>query len=149
MVYIIGDIRNTHNTQHKRKHTMSNQTTTAKKANRGHLLRAAIKGQLFVKCNGHYTDDYRHDMSTNYGIDDDFCGVYMQPYFCSECFDDTTDERMDAHSAFCDAVREMAQGRVVMTQRDFKAVSGGCWGTTENGSFRIHSNLGYGYEIRK
>ena len=47
-------------------------TTTAKKANRGTLKRAATNGQLFIQVRGKYSDDYAFGADSSYGKTDCF-----------------------------------------------------------------------------
>lgn len=48
------------------------KTATAKKANRGHLKRAAAKGQLFIQVRGKYSDDHAYGNDSTYGRTDGF-----------------------------------------------------------------------------
>jgi hypothetical protein len=143
---------------------MTTATTTAKKANRGHLLRAAKKGNFWVKCCFHRTDDYARDNANNYGKMDDFARVYIVPDHASELSDrveamydnGATHEEVEpimeelreqryAHRLHHD---ELSHGMVKMRDWDFRTASGHVFGTVESGSFGIHSNLNYDYEIR-
>ena len=142
---------------------MTTTTTTAKKANRGHLLRAAKNGNFWVKCRFHLTDDYARDNENNFGKMDDFAQVYIVPEHTSELddrinamyADGATHEEVEplmselreqrlAHRLHHD---ELSRGMVKMTEWHFRG-SGHCFGTVESGSFSIHSNLNYDYEIR-
>lgn len=140
------------------------ETTTAKKANRGYLLRAAKKGQLFVKCAFDLTDDYAWDAANNDGRMDEFAQVYLRPEHTSPLADKI--DQMDAAGATHEQVepfrvdlsherhahttehQEKARGMVTMRAWDFRTQSGHCFETVASGSFSIHSNLNYGYEIR-
>jgi len=139
-------------------------TTTAKKANRGHLLRAAKKGQLWLKCSYHLTDDYAFDNATGFGKADEFARAYLyvphesslskkidQLYSDGATHEDVEPimeelrrQRMNHESGQRDSARDM----VTMRRDDFRGPCGSVTGTTESGRLHIHSNLTYEYEIR-
>lgn len=139
-------------------------TTTAKQANRGHLVRAAKKGQLFVKCSFHYTDDYAFDNASGFGKMDEFKQVYLRQAHNSP-LEAQINEMWNAGSAAADIEpfqedlrrerfnhagreQEKAQGKVMLTAHDFRTKSGHVHGDTTHGNFSVHSNLNYEYEIR-
>lgn len=138
--------------------------STAKKANRGHLIRAARQGHLWVKCQYHYTDDYAYDAAVNFGKASEFCQVYLQVEHSSPLNDQV--EALYASGAthaqveplmeklrlerqqFADEQREKARGKVSLSEYDLRGPCGHCKGTVESGYFTVYSNLSYEYEIR-
>lgn len=147
-------------------------TATAKKATRRHLINAARKGKLFVKCDYSYTDDYAFDNATGFGKESEFrqvvleqpqsetyhatiyhianiarsYGVEYSSYELNRFRDLAHFENRDHQAAELD--RAARVGGVLMCERDFQGRGGHCSGTTESGRFSIHSNLCYSYEIR-
>lgn len=136
--------------------------STAKKANRGHLKRAAAKGQLWIRCRYSYTDDYAWDAADNFGKQDEFYKVYiMEDYQCDlnarEIRDMPCEEREFLIAKANEKRREHYNGE------EKKAKEMGAYaidkfyfekgtrvnGDTESGTFYVHSNLCYEYEIRK
>ena len=121
---------------------MTNATT--KKANIGHLYRAAKKGQLFIKLSYRFDDMLGAADCKN----DEFTEVFISPEFNCDIHDYT--ERQRAYVDFLAAVRKEAAGRFIMDIDDLKGShSGTVYGDTSSGTLRIHSNLSYAYEIRK
>lgn len=146
------------------------KTTT--KINRRHLLRAARKGMLWVKCSFHYTDDYAYDASVDNGKMDG----YKQAYVYREISDQRAAElesaiealfaahhpgmppadtlnplhnelstiRQEHHKAQVDA----SGGMVMFTEKNFHTKSGHVRGDSDSGDFHVHGNLKYEYEIR-
>jgi len=139
-------------------------TATAKKANRGHLLRAAKAQRLFVKCSFHMTDDYAHDNANGFGKMDAFKQVYLrQPHasplearidgmYANGATHKEVEPLMEAlrreWGAHADQERKNAEGKLMLATRDFRTKSGHIHGDTKRGSFGVHSNLNYEYEIR-
>lgn len=146
------------------------KTTT--KINRGHLLRAARKGMLWVKCSFHYTDDYAYDASVDNGKMDGYKQAYVYREICdpraaelksaiealfsahhpamppaaelNPLQNELSSIRQDHHKAQVDA----SEGMVMFTERDFRTESGHMNGDTDSGHFNVHSNLSYEYEMR-
>lgn len=142
--------------------------TSPKKANRGHLVRAAKKGQLFVKCDRHLTDDYAFDAANEFGKQDDFKVVVLNedytPGPAKEALDAARargaewDEIKFLQSAYdweykdhCEAQRKRAEecNGILLELDDLRTKSGHMVGNTESGYFNVHSNLSYRYQIRK
>jgi len=140
------------------------KTATVKKANRGHLKRAAKKGQLWVKCKYHMTDDYAYDAAVNCQKMDEYKKVYMREEFNSP-IEDAINRLHEAKASY-DIIevqrrkldllwaahskeqREKAEDMVMMEEWDFKSASGHMVGNTAEGYFNVHSNLSYEYQIR-
>lgn len=139
-------------------------TATTKKVNRGHLLRAARKGNLWAKCNFRLTDDYAWDAADGFGKMDDFLRVYLRdPYtrpnpdqinqlYATGAPQDEIQRARDDEQRhwreFCDVQRDKACGMLMLNVDDFRSQCGHCHGNAECGNFSIHSNLNYAYEIR-
>jgi hypothetical protein len=142
----------------------------AKKLNRGHLLRAAKKGHLYVKCSFHYTDDYAFDYANNNGKGTHFRQVRIKTYSPeARKLRDEIDRYYAEHKGqpsavshaavepmmqevtrldreHRDAERAKYPGVVWMTESDFRTKSGRLF---SDGSFSVHSNLVYQYKIVK
>jgi len=123
---------------------------TEKKVTRATLINAAKKGSLFIKCKYHYTDDYAGDAASNFGKMDDFCQVYIEAEYVRPAnYDSMTHEQQDeTYRNHCEAQRQIANGRSMHRMSDFRTKSGCVWGDKTKGTFLIHSNLSYEYEIR-
>lgn len=135
-----------------------------KSVNRGWLLRRAKAGKLWVKCNFHLTDDYAHDAAVKFGKMDDFKQVYVREIFSSPLEQEVNDaygrganhqdveplmeELRRQREAFSREQEIKANGKVMLWQRDFQTKSGHCSGDQQSGSFSVHSNLSYSYEVR-
>jgi len=146
---------------------MTTKTKTTK-ANRGHLIRMAKAGRLFVKCSYSMTDDYAFDNANNFGKSDRFSQVFLSTEYESPHRTTLNDLFSDHHPAMppeseIDQLRiainrddqsfraaEDAEcgDRFKMKLWDFRTTSGHCSGTKESGSFTVHSNLCYEYEVR-
>lgn len=139
---------------------MSN--ATAKKANRGHLKRAAAKGQLFIRCRYRYTDDYAWDAADNFGKQDEFYKIYiMEDFQCSLNARDIRDlpyeEREyliakaneERHAHYNKEKQKAKELGAVALDKHYFENGTRVYGDTESGTFSVHSNLSYDYEIRK
>ena len=147
-------------------------TVTAKSVNRGYLKKMAAAGRLYVKCNFYYTDDYAWDNDNKCGREDQFRQAYLEPEHVSPYGEEIdriyTEARVAGESAQITHVRveplmelqrahyrafraeqeKLSQGMVSFTARDFGTKSGSCDGSKTAGTFSIHSNLCYAYEVR-
>lgn len=143
-------------------------TATATKTNRGWLLRQAKAGNLWVKCSYHLTDDYAYDNAVNCGRMSEFKAVYVREPHVSPLYEQIdaiydaaypkmpnpailnplTEELRFQQFAHDDAQRTKANSRIILTERDFKTKSGHIYGDKKSGSFAIHGNLNYAYEVR-
>ncbi len=145
---------------------------TAKKANRGHLKRAAKKGQLYVKCSFRYTDDYAWDDAVNFGKMDEYVRVYFKSEEITPEIDALEGQINDLFTAVhpnmpdvavMEPLREKlgflrralvavedekAKGMIKMSAWEFTGKSGHMVGDTKEGYFNVHSNLSYEYQIR-
>jgi len=146
---------------------MKTQTKTTK-ANRGHLIRMAKAGRLFVKCSYSMSDDYAFDNANNFGKADDFSEVFLSAEYESPAREEMNALFAAAHpvmpdeneletirvkinrddQAFRAAEDKECGDRFKMKMWDFRTKSGHCSGTKESGSFTVHSNLCYEYEVR-
>jgi len=149
-------------------------TTATKKTTRGTLQNAAKKGQLWVKCIFSLTDDYAYDNANNFGKDDTFTQVYWMPEFVSSvgatidkmysdarangtpaaethlAVEPLMEQQRQEYEAFKKLHDERSRGMAQFRKWDLTTQSGGCWADSDTtGSFRIHSNLSYRYEIRR
>lgn len=146
--------------------------TAEKKATRAHLIRAAKAGRLWVCCSYRYTDDYAYDNAVNCGKESGFSQVYLVPEYVSPYADEINQIYNDARAAgepaqvthtrveplmekqrrgYQEFERQHAAKSAGMKQlrmSDFRTKSGWITGTTASGSFHVHSNLCYRYEIR-
>lgn len=114
------------------------------KINRGHLVRAARKGELWLKCTGRYTDDYAYDNATNFGKQDRYHRVRLP----EKDFESTTEDYMTRQSewrAWREAERQRYPDCQLMDIRDFTYKTGSVFGNT----FWIHANLCYDFIISK
>jgi hypothetical protein len=121
-------------------------TATTKKITRAALINAARKGTLFVKCSFRLTDDYAYDNAYRFGKEDGFSQAYLD-----ESEFETTEtglERDRAYRQHREEIRTLAAGRHLFTLWDFRTKSGHVFGDKTGGSFNVHSNLSYSYEIR-
>lgn len=107
------------------------------KINRGHLVRAARKGELWLRCAGRYTDDYAYDAAVNFGKETEYRRVYLD-----EIGFDPEQTTWQAHK---ERIRELAGDCIIMTLHDFKTKSGYVMGDR----FAVHSNLSYEFQIRE
>ena len=146
---------------------MTTQTKTTK-ANRGHLIRMAKAGRLFVKCSYSMSDDYAFDNANNFGKADAFSQVFLSAEYESPHREELNALYAAHHpkmppeteietiriainrddQAFRAAEDKECDGRFKMKLWDFRTQSGHCSGTKESGSFTVHSNLCYEYEVR-
>lgn len=139
-------------------------TTATKKINRGHLVRAAKRGQLFVKCRFHMTDDYAFDNAVGFGKMDEFKQAYFR-YPHTSPLETRIDDMYAAGASHEDVEplmeelrrerfdhngqeEQKAQGKITVRLSDFRTKSGHVSGDATSGNFSIHSNLNYDYEIR-
>lgn len=143
-------------------------TTTAISANRGYLKKMALAGRLYLKCRYHYTDDYAYDNAVKCGKGTEFRKAYVQAEFTTPEAEQINALYAAAHPGMpdADAVEKLQEisrkasqvfrnaeeaanvGSIRLYNTDFRSKSGGCYGSKESGSFSIHSNLSYEYEVR-
>lgn len=116
---------------------MQAQTNAVKTVNRGTLKRAAQRGELWIKCNYHYTDDYAWDNASGFGKMDEFQKAYLMPEGLDS--DAWRETRNAAHG----------RGEIVVDESDFKNKSGYCYERDGVIRWGIHSNLNYTVQIRK
>ena len=137
-----------------------------KKTNRRTLLNAALKGQLYVKCAYHMTDDYAWDAANKNGR----MAHYVQARIRSECTQaeairETINEHYSNGGTWCQEIEAMQEevrhlyeqhrtterrhnpGVVWMDESDFRTKSGHISGDKTSGNFSVHSNLNYDYMI--
>ena len=133
-----------------------------KSVNRGWLLRRAKEGKLWVKCNYHYTDDYAYDNAVKCGKMDEFKNVYIYRNHDSElkraldahynsggAYDaDRSDALSEERRLWHASEEKICGSRIMLREGDFKYKSGHISGDKKSGSFSIHSNLNYSYEVR-
>lgn len=121
----------------------------AKKVNRGWLLRRALEGKLWLKCNFSLTDDYAFDNAYNFGEMDHYKQVAVMPeYVKPDGYDQMSyDDQRRLYGQFRDDFLTANQGKIIRYKGDFKG-SGYVFGDKQKGSFSVHSNLSYEYEVR-
>ncbi len=143
-------------------------TTTEKSVNRGYLKKAALAGRLFLKCRYHYTDDYAYDNDVKFGKGTEFKKAYVQADFKTpegeqinalfaashphlpdlKVVEELQEVSRRASDEFRNAEAAANLGSIRLYSSDFTSKSGGCRGSKQAGSFSIHSNLSYEYEVR-
>lgn len=130
----------------------------SKTVNRGWLLRMALAGRLWMRCRYHYTDDYAGDAASNFGKMNDFAQVFIKP----ECKLPEGSENWDYNqeswyrSEFYSQWRnENKLGYIGHENKmeghadDYRGHGRAyCDGDKNKGTFRVHSNLVYDYEVR-
>ena len=145
----------------------------SKSVNRGWLRKQAAAGKLWLKCSMHLTDDYAWDNASNFCKMDEFKQVYLYQPLESEEYSKLEEELNELFKAshpgmpdpeavrvlrvqiermqrdHADNQREIAAGRMVFYFQDFKYKSGYVSGDKLQGSWSLHSNLYYDYEIRE
>lgn len=140
--------------------------------NRGWLRRQAAAGRLWIKCCFHMTDDYAFDNANNCGKMDSFKQAYLYQPIEDEEYSKLKEElealyasthpympdsdmvlslrnRMEwIYRAHHQQQQDLASGKIMVDSQDFRYKSGHVYGDKERGSWSIHSNLNYEYEIR-
>lgn len=140
--------------------------------NRGWLRRQASAGRLWIKCRFHMTDDYAFDNANNCGKMDSFKKAYLYQPIANEEYRKLEEELESLYAAshpympdskqvlslrdrmeriyrdHQEKQREHAAGMIMVDSQDFRYKSGHVYGDKERGSWSIHSNLNYEYEVR-
>ncbi len=117
-----------------------------KTVNRGWLKRQVEKGNVIIKCDFHYTDDYAWDAARNYGETEWFPARIRHPKW-EDCKDQFGYDR----TRCVDDDRK--EGYMNMDESDFRSQSGMAYtrvGDPEKIiSFSIHSNLSFSCKIKE
>lgn len=144
-------------------------TKTTKSINRGTLKRAAKAGKLWVRCKYHMTDDYAFDNANKFGEMEAFRKAYLFVELDSERSREIEAQIEDAYrgesrdeariSELMNELRELRRENqatqrdanhesIVVHDGDFSYKSGSISGDKQSGTWWIHRNLCYEYQIR-
>ena len=98
----------------------------SKTINRGWLKKQVEKGNIIVKCNYHYTDDYKFDNENNFG-ETGWAEAYLNEEW-----------------------GHFEEGKMKFKSWDFKTKSGAAW-QDEKGiiTLMVHSNLSYDMKLKE
>lgn len=131
----------------------------SRSVNRGWLKRQCEAGKLWLKCEQHLTDDYAGDAANNFGIMDNYKQAIIRPDMPEELkpVGKGYREEQEAFEKFISqwkadndvcAKADGSGGKIIRYASDFRSGSGYVDGDKKRGTFSIHSNLWYSYEIR-